>query len=422
MKKFKIDYKWELILMLWFAFFLNQGDRQVYGAIVGDIQEALGLTGMQAGWVVTVFTVVYGCLAPFGGYVGDFLRRKWIVIISLIIFSLGTLFTGFAGAMGAGVGAFIYLIIMRGIATGAGEAFYNPAAISLITQHHEKTRGTAISLHQSALYVGILASAVIAPLVSQKFGWNYAFIGFGVFGLLVALYCIVRMEDTPQIKEDHERIPFSALLKGIFSKKTIWLLALAFGCQVFVNIGITTWAAKYFNLQFYGGENLPMASSVAMLTSCGFAILGVMIGGRMSDKMAQKSKLARMRTEYIGLLCGAPFLFIVGLANNIWVAAAAMSVYGIFRGVYDSNIYAAMFDVIDPKLRASSVGILTAFAFIVGCLAPVYLGYVQGDGSSIEAFSLGIASMGAFFLVGGLLIAAAAKYTFLKEYYEEKTE
>ena len=419
MKKLKFDYKWELILMLWFAFFLNQGDRQVYGAIVGDIQEALGLTGMQAGWVVTVFTVVYGCLAPFGGYVGDFLRRKWIVIISLIIFSLGTLFTGFAGAMGAGVGAFIYLIIMRGIATGAGEAFYNPAAISLITQHHEKTRGTAISLHQSALYVGILASAVIAPLISQKFGWQYAFIGFGIFGLIIAIYCILRMEDTPQIKEQSERIPFMALVKGIFSKKTIWLLALAFGCQVFVNIGITTWAAKYFNLQLYGGENLPMASSVAMLTSCGFAILGVMIGGRMSDKMAQKSKLARMRTEYIGLLAGAPFLVIVGLASNIWVAAAAMSVYGIFRGVYDSNIYAAMFDVIDPKLRASSVGILTAFAFIVGCLAPVYLGAVQGDGTSIEAFSLGIASMGLFFLVGGLLIVAAAKYTFLKECYEE---
>ena len=507
MKKWKFDYKWELILMLWFAFFLNQGDRQVYGAIVEDIQTALGLNGVQAGWVVTVFTVVYGCLAPFGGYVGDFLRRKWIVIISLIVFSLGTLFTGFAGAMGAGVGAFIYLIIMRGVATGAGEAFYNPAAISLITQHHEKTRGTAISLHQSALYVGILVSAVVAPLISKAWGWQYAFIGFGVFGLLVALYCIFRMEDTPQISAQTERIPFKELLVGIFSKKTIWLLALAFGCQVFVNIGITTWAAKYFNLQFYGGENLPMASSVAMLTSCGFAILGVMIGGRFSDKMAQKSKLARMRTEYIGLLGGAPFLLMIGFTDNIWIAAAAMSVYGIFRGIYDSNIYAAMFDVIDPKLRASSVGILTAFAFIVGCLAPVYLGAVQGDDKankanvvqevvtsnesgdnaqcdslklvaevptqnveavasdtthnevsvdegaaqakgcdtvvdktepvaeaeatsekrelteaekeSLKRFGWGISSMGIFFLVGGLLIAAAAKFTFLKERYEE---
>ena len=77
MKKF--SYKWELILMLWFAFFLNQGDRQVYGAIVEDIQARLGLSGVEAGIVVTVFTIVYGCLAPFGGYIGDFLRRKWIV-------------------------------------------------------------------------------------------------------------------------------------------------------------------------------------------------------------------------------------------------------------------------------------------------------------------------------------------------------
>ena len=415
MKKF--EYKWELILMLWFAFFLNQGDRQVYGAIIEDIQRALDLTGTEAGLVVTVFTIVYGCLAPFGGYVGDFLSRKWIVITSLIVFSLGTLFTGFAGAMGGF--ALVYLIIMRGIATGAGEAFYNPAAISLITQHHEKTRATAISMHQSALYIGIMASAILAPMISKMFGWEYAFIGFGVFGLLVAVYCIFRMKDTPQIKEQTERIPFMTLLKGIFSKKTIWLLALAFGCQVFVNIGITTWAAKFFNLKFFGGENLALASSIAMLTSCGFAILGVMIGGRVSDKLAEKSKLARMRTEYIGLLCGAPFLVAVGFASNIWVASAAMIIYGIFRGIYDSNLYAAMFDVIDPKLRASSVGIITAFAFIVGCVAPLYLGWVQGDGTNIEAFEWGISSMGLFFLIGGLLIAAAAKYTFLKERIEE---
>lgn len=415
MKKF--DYKWELILMLWFAFFLNQGDRQVYGAIIEDIQNGLGLDSFEAGLVVTVFTVVYGCLAPFGGYVGDFLSRKWIVIISLIVFSLGTLFTGFAGVMGSF--ALIYLIIMRGIATGAGEAFYNPAAISLITQHHEKTRGTAISLHQSALYIGIIASAILAPMISKAFGWQYAFIGFGVFGLLVAVYCIFRMKDTPQIKEQTERIPFVALIKGIFSKKTIWLLALAFGCQVFVNIGITTWAAKFFNLKFFEGVNLPLASSIAMLTSCGVAIIGVMIGGRLSDKYAQTNKLARMRTEYIGLLGGAPFLVLVGFASNIWIAGFAMIAYGIFRGIYDSNIYAAMFDVIDPKLRASSVGLITAFAFIVGCVAPIYLGAVQGDGTNIGAFEWGISSMGLFFLIGGLLIAAAAKFTFLKERYEE---
>ena len=253
MKSRGLEYKWELIVMLWFAFFLNQGDRQVYGAIVSDIEKGLDINSTQAALVVTVFTVVYGCLAPFGGYIGDFMRRKWIVIGSLILFSLGTLFTGFAGMVGTGTGALIYLIVMRGIATGAGEAFYNPAAISLITQHHDKTRATAISMHQSALYVGIMVSAFIAPLISTKLGWEFAFVGFGIFGLLVALYCVFRMEDTPQIKEQTERIPFMVLIKGIFSKKTIWLLAFAFGCQVFVNIGVTTWASKFFDLKFSSG-------------------------------------------------------------------------------------------------------------------------------------------------------------------------
>ena len=107
-----------------------------------------------------------------------------------------------------------------------------------------------------------------------------------------------------------------------------------------------------------------------------------------------------------------------GIAVVVALLLSGLFIFSV-TGLNPIKVYAAMFDVIDPKLRASSVGILTAFALIVGCLAPVYLGAVQGDGTSIENFSLGIASMGIFFLVGGLLIAAAAKYTFLKERYEE---
>lgn len=409
----KPAYKWELIAMLWFAYFLNQGDRQVYNAVIPFIENDLGLTSVQTGLVATVFSIIYGCLVPFGGYIGDFLRRKWIVVGSLFIFSLGTLLTGFAGGL-------VALIIMRGITTGGGEAFYYPAATSLITQYHDKTRATAMSIHQTALYTGVIVSAFAAPFIAHMFGWRYAFLVFGALGILVSIWCIIRMHDTPQIDSNTERIPFAELVRGIFSKKTVWLLALAFGCQVFVNIGITTWSAKFFNLKFFGGAeaSLSTASLISMLFSSGFAILGVMVGGRMSDRLAAKTKLARLRTEYFGLLAAVPFLILIGTAHNIYMACAAMAFYGFFRGIYDSNIYAAMFDVIDPKLRSSSVGIMTAFAFLMGSLAPVFLGMMQGDGT-IESFSLGISILGVFFLVGGLLIMIAAKYTFLKEFEPE---
>ena len=82
MKRLRITYKWELIIMLWVAYFLNQGDRQIFNVVIPLIKEDLHLTDVQLGFVASVFTIVYGCLVPFGGYMGDFLKRKWIILIS----------------------------------------------------------------------------------------------------------------------------------------------------------------------------------------------------------------------------------------------------------------------------------------------------------------------------------------------------
>ena len=100
--------------MLWVAYFLNQGDRQIFNVVIPLIKEDLHLTDVQLGFVASVFTIVYGCLVPFGGYMGDFLKRKWIILISILIFSIGTLCTGFSGGL-------VSLIILRGITTGGGK-------------------------------------------------------------------------------------------------------------------------------------------------------------------------------------------------------------------------------------------------------------------------------------------------------------
>ena len=87
-----------------------------------------------------------------------------------------------------------------------------------------------------------------------------------------------------------------------------------------------------------------------------------------------------------------------------------------FRGIYDSNLYAALFDVIEPDLRASSVGIMTAFAFLVGALAPLVLGFLKAD----YGLAFGISFLSVFYLFGALAIFVAIKFFFLKEFYEEK--
>ena len=44
--------------LLWVAFFLQQGTRQVYGPLLGSIQSSIGATDVQLGLVSTVFTLV----------------------------------------------------------------------------------------------------------------------------------------------------------------------------------------------------------------------------------------------------------------------------------------------------------------------------------------------------------------------------
>ena len=37
-------YKWEIIFLLWVAYFLNQGDRQVFNTVLPQIQAFLGVS------------------------------------------------------------------------------------------------------------------------------------------------------------------------------------------------------------------------------------------------------------------------------------------------------------------------------------------------------------------------------------------
>lgn len=408
MRKPKIDYKWQLVIILWFAYFLNQGDRQIFNVVIPLIKADLQVNDVQIGLVATVFTLIYGILVPVAGFAGDILRRKWIIFFSLLIFSVGTLFTGLSNGL-------ILLIVFRSIATGGGEAFYYPAATSLLGQFHQKTRAMAMSIHQTAVYAGIVASGFIAGYIGENYGWRMAFLSFGLVGILWAMVVMWKIQDTPmpkeEIKTDHPK--FMEILKAVFSKHTVYFLSLAFGCMCFVNVGYLTWMPTYLHEKF--NMSLAAAGLHSTLYHFLFAFFGVMLGARISDRLAAKRKQIRMEVEIIGLLLGAPFIYWMGIADSSIACYIAMALFGIFRGIYDSNLFAALFDVIEPRYRASSVGIMLGFSFIIGALAPVILGWIK----TIAGLETGITLLAAFYLVGAILIFTGLKTCFSKNYYQE---
>lgn len=391
-------YKWELLALLWLAFFLNQADRQIFSVVLPLIKAELSLTDGELGLIASALVWTYGLLVPIAGFIGDRWSRKNIIAVSLLFWSISTLATGLCSTL-------IQFIILRGIATGGGEAFYAPSANALLSEHHVKKRSFALALHQTAVYVGIILSGLIAGYIGEHYGWRNAFFAFGLFGVIVAGIIFRRLKKDLSAVAD-SGITVSQTASVIVRKPTFLLLTAAFACMVFVNVGYLTWMPSFLVEKF--GLSLTEAGFSSMFYHHVGAFAGVIIGGRLADIFAKRNRGNRLLVQVIALLCGAPFIYWMAVGNTLGVVYAALFVFGIFRGIYDSNIFASLYEVVKPEMRSSSSGLMLMCAFLVGAFSPLILGILKPT----LGMTRGLSYLSVSYLVGALLIGIAVRYYF----------
>jgi sugar phosphate permease len=405
-KKIHTYYKWELVILLWLAFFFNQADRQIFNIVLPSLRDDLGFSDADMGLIASVFTLFYGLMVPVGGVLGDRANKKYILIVSLLIWSTATLLTGSSYTL-------FQLIALRSIALGGGEAFYAPSANSLICEYHKNTRATAISIHQTALYVGIIGSGYLTGFIADSFGWRMAFYLFGGFGILLATVIYFRVLDSKVMLNDvvqtDEKKTVKEVIKVFFNKPTAIFLALAFASFQFAGVGFLTWMPTFLHEKF----NLSLTRAGFDSTFYHFvaAFFGVLVGARITDKLAPKYYRIRGFTQMVGLVIGAPFLFILGKSDSLLIIYLASALLGFCRGVYDSNIFAALYDVIEIPYRSTATGLMLMFAFVIGSAAPYLLGILK----PIFGLSNGLAFLSISFLFAAICVSIALIFFYKKD-------
>jgi MFS family permease len=397
--------------MLSCAFFFHQADRALFGLLTIPIQDDLHLTDVQIGWINTTLSWTLAAMTVVAGFLGDRLSRKWIITLSLIAWSLMTICMGF-------IGGFAGVLFFRSIATGVGESFYAPSAYALIAVHHKETRSVALSIHQAALYVGLMVSGLAVAWMLGFLGtWRNVFIAFGAAGCALGIIFIWALRDgtnscsnrRTQLSTSNFRL--STSLRAYFCNPSALCATAGFVAIVFVNNAYLFWAPKFAAEKFAIGVG--EAGKGVMLWHHLFAFAAILAGGIATDHFVKKMPRFRLGFQSVALLCGAPALLWIGLAPSFASLLVAASAYGVFRGFFEVNTHASLFDVVAPDHRSTAVGLLNMIAFFFGGLSGVAMGALS-QRWGVRGFEIGFGIMAAAYALGAALMAFSFFFTFRK--------
>lgn len=399
-------YKWYLVAMLWGISFFNYADRQAIFSVFPLLEKEMGLTTVQLGLLGSSFAWVYGLGAPFAGAIVDRVRRKTAILAGLHFWSLVCVATSLSRN-------FRHLFLFRA-AEGLGETCYFPASMSMISDYHGKaTRSRAMGLHQTSVYAGTIAGGFFAGAIGQHYGWRWSFIVFGGLGILLGFALHTLLIEPKRGAADFAdigageraqvaaRLPVREFLKVVWGTPTVLILMGAFMCANFVAVVLLSWMPKFLHDKFH------MGLAMAGLTATVFVQLASMVsspvGGWIADALRRRTPRGRLIVQAIGVFGGAPFVAICGMTQSVAWLIAALTAWGLFKGLYDANIFASVFDVIRPEARGTAAGFMNTVGWLAGGgSAPLVIGII----AQRESLDLAIALASLVYLAAGILLLA----------------
>jgi MFS family permease len=368
------------------------------------LSKEFHLSNPQLGMLGSSFSLIYGLCAPLLGNLVDRIQRKTAILAGLHVWSLICVATALSRN-------FTHLLFFRA-AEGLGESAYFPASMSLISDYHGKrTRSRAMGTHQTSVYVGTIAGGFFAGLIAQYYGWRSSFIIFGSCGILLGLvlrrFLIEPQRGAADASElahgAPQRMSISDFLKVIWGRPTVLFLMAAFMCENFTAMVLFTWMPTLLFQKFR--MSLAMAGLTATLYVQLTSMLGSPVGGWLADTLRRRMPGGRILVQAVGIFFEAPFAAWCALTGSVQWLIVSLILWGVCKGFYEANIFAAVFDVVGPEARGTATGFMNMMGWLAGgATAPVLIGYL----SEQIGLSYAMAIAASAYVIASILLLLAA--------------
>ena len=394
-------YPWIVVGLLWVVALLNYMDRQMLAtmrpSMQVDIEELQSATNF--GYLMGIFLWIYGIMSPISGIIADKFNRKWLIVLSLFVWSGVTYAMGYAST-------FHQLYWLRAI-MGVSEALYIPAGLSLIADYHsDKTRSLAIGIHMTGLYMG-QALGGFGATIAATYSWHITFHTFGLIGMVYSavLILFLREKKSDATAAVHSK-KNTSVFKGLgilFTNISFWVILFYFAIPSLPGWATKNWLPTLFaqNLKI----DMATAGPLSTITIAASSFLGVIFGGILSDRWVQKNIRGRVYTSAIGLGLTIPSLLLIGFGHSLFNVIGAALCFGFGFGMFDANNMPILCQFVSAKYRATAYGLMNMVGVFAGAFITDLLGKSTDAGNLGKSFAM---------LAGIVLVALLIQLYFLR--------
>lgn len=385
------------------VYIFNFIDRAILAILNDPIKLTLGLQDWHMGLLGGLaFALLYTTLGIPIARVSERVSRKWIILASLVLWSLMTVLCGFATS-------FVMLFLLR-VGVGIGEAGCTPPAQSMIADYFKpSSRATAVSIYALGVPLGAMIAGLAGGPINdyvtgenvygalQSWGWTWlanavdwqslegwriAFMAVGIPGVIFAFILALTLKEPPRGYTDPpeavktEKAGFGEVI-GILAKKPTFLHIVA-GAAIasFAGYGIGHFTPAYF-IRIHE-LTLTQAAFYYSLILGICAACGVFFSGYMSDRIVRRHPTALSWLPAVGMGVSVPLYAFGFMQDNLWLTMPPLAAAAFLHYFYLGPMYAVVGGVVDSRMRATSVAVTLFIVNLIGlALGPTLAGMLS---------------------------------------------
>jgi ACS family glucarate transporter-like MFS transporter len=426
-------WRWVMLLMIFMVYLIAVADRSTMSFAAPLISERFHINNTQMGLLFSAFAWVYSLFSLPAGLMIDRIGAKWGILIGLVIWSAGTLVTGFAGLI---TNVFGFFLTAR-IIVGAAEAVVTPGSAKVIaTWFPTRERGIATALWVSSIYVSMVVVSPAMASILQRHGWEPVFSGMGAIGLIFGSFWMVIyyhplrhpkltnveltyiVDGGATISHEHssttnddsgpKRSGFRIKAAEVgYLLRQPRLLAIFF-CQFFYNsiaFFLQSWLPTYLVKEH--GFSIVDVGSMMVAAGIGGAIAAA-AGGFAVDRIYRRTgsvALSRKIPLTVGLILCTLILCVIYVHSYATMMALLVAVY-VGKSIANSN-WLLISDIAPRNLMGTTGGLLNAIGGLGGAVSGVLIGYLVDLTGSFDS--------GLVLIAGQTLLAIAIYWLVLRD-------